>query len=247
MTLSVNPPINLTLLDGLRASCAAIDEAASKGPLDAQVRWYPGADVAEILRHVGVVHRLVRQWVSEGHRPATLPVMPAGTDVREWFATGWEPLLSTLSGFDPADEVSTWCTYDTTAGFWWRRMAHETAIHAVDVLDAVGWSWPSSDEFALDGIDEALRLWLGVALGPDVRGTGQVVRVVAPQQYWTVGLNDHNVEVGHLPVPPDATISADAPTLYRWLWGRADDADVTVTGAAPAAAALRSALARAMQ
>lgn len=234
-------------LDALRASCAAVEEAAAAGPLDAAVPWCADVDVAGTLRHVGVVHRLVRQWVTDGHRPSAVPCMPDDADPAAWFAAGWPPLLDVLSGLDPDAETSTWCSYDTRASFWWRRMAHETAIHAVDVLEAVGWSWPVPEALAVDGVDEALRLWLGVALGPHVGGAGQVVRIVAPQRAWTVGLNDHNVEVTHLPLRPDATVTAPAEALYRWLWGRADDAAVTVAGDPSAAAALRTALTRAMQ
>jgi uncharacterized protein (TIGR03083 family) len=235
------------LLDAFRAACAAIDEAASKGPLDASVRWCPGMDVAEILRHLGTVHRVVLRWVVEGHRPSRTPVMPRGTDVREWFGTGWEPLLSTLASLDPQAETSTWCTYDATARFWWRRMAHEATVHAVDVLDAVGWSWSAPTELAEDGVDEALRLWLGVALRQDVGGAGQVVRVTTGRRFWTVGLGEHTVEVTHLPVAPDAVVTGDAFSLYLWLWGRAENRAVTISGCGDAAGTLRGILARAMR
>jgi uncharacterized protein (TIGR03083 family) len=242
----------LTWLDVLRASCAAMEEAvADPGTraerLAAAVPWCEGVDVAETLRHVGVVHRVVRRWVVDGRRPRGGVDPPPDADPVAWFAEGWPPLLEALSSRDPSTQTSTWCTYDTTAGFWWRRMAHEAAVHAIDVFDAVGHSWPVPEEFAADGVDEALRLWLGVALGTAVGGRGRVVRIVAPQRFWTVGLNATNVEVTTLSVPPDATVGAGAEALYRWVWGRAADDAVTVDGDPAAVASLRSALARAMQ
>ena len=234
-------------LDVLHATCVAVEELTAGARLDAAVPWCAGADVAGTLCHVGVVHRLVRTWVAQGHRPSVVPVVPDDVDPREWFAAGWPPLLDTLGALGPDAETSTWCSYHTTASFWWRRMLHETVIHAIDVLEAVGQTWPVPEEVAVDGVDEALRLWLGVALGPAVGGSGQVVRLVAPQRSWTVGLNDHNVEVNHLQIPADATAVAPAEVLYRWLWGRAADDAVTVGGDAAAVAALRAALTRAMQ
>lgn len=241
--MSTGPP----WLDTFRAASAAVEEAAAAGSLAAPVPWCSGVDVAGTLRHLGVVHRVVRQWVHDGHRPLRTPAPPADADLREWFATGWTALYDTLAAVDPDAEVSTWCSYDSTGRFWLRRMAHETAVHAVDVLEAAGWSWPVPEAFALDGVDEALRLWLGVALGPQVHGGGVVVRVTASGRSWTVGLNEGNVEVNHLPVPPDASVTAPAPDLYRWLWGRADGSAITTDGDPAAVARLRSLLARAMQ
>jgi uncharacterized protein (TIGR03083 family) len=235
-------------LVALRAGCVAIEEAGQHGPLDAAVRWCPGTDVAETLRHLGVVHRVVHRWVRDRHRPHELPAMPAGALPLDWFATGWRPMVEALEALDPDAEASTWCSYQPTAGFWWRRMAHETTVHAIDVADAVGWgAWPASPELALDGVDEALRLFLGVALGSAVGGTGQLVRLVAQQRFWTVGLNDHNVEVNQLDVEPAARVEAEPESLYRWVWGRASADAVRVGGDVTAVRALRSALARSMQ
>ena len=187
------------------------------------------------------------RWVTDAHRPAAAQPMPGGTDPRAWFAAGWRPLHAMLAAGDPGAEASTWCTYHPTLAFWWRRMAHESAIHAADVLDAAGRRWDVTDDFAHDGVDEALRLWLGTQLGSQVGGTGQVVRLVAGERFWTVALNDHNVEVNHLDVPAQATVRGAPGELYRWAWGRAGDQDVAVHGERPAVTALRGALARAMQ
>ena len=234
-------------LTSFQASCAAIEQVVAQGPLDAEISWCPGLDVAEVLRHLGVVHRLVRRWVLDRHRPP-VPALPApDDDPRQWFATGWPPLLETLTGLDPAAEISTWCSYDSTAAFWWRRMAHETAIHSADVHDALGETWSVPDEVAADGVDEALRLWLGTQVGPNVFGAGQVIRLVAGSRFWTVGLNEHNVEVNQLPVTPGATVTGAPNALYRWLWGRATDDAIAVDGDHAAVATLRATLSHTMK
>jgi hypothetical protein len=102
------------------------------------------------------------------------------------------------------------------------------------------------DAVAIDGVDEVLRLWLGTRLGQAVGGSGDVVRLVAGNRPWTVGLHPHLVEVHDRPVEPEAVIAAEADVLYRWLWGRAPDAGLEVTGDRRVVAELRSLLARAM-
>jgi hypothetical protein len=147
--------------------------------------------------------------------------------------------------------VSTWCAFDTTVGFWRRRMAHETAIHALDAvvgagLDAASWWVP--DEVASDGVAEALKLWLGTMSGPVVGGVGQRV-AVAPdgEEPWITALHAGVVEVHRLGGDVDARVSGSASALYRWLWGRAADDEVRIEGDASAVRALRTTLARAMQ
>jgi uncharacterized protein (TIGR03083 family) len=238
-------------LGSLETSCTAIERVAGQGPLTAEISWCPGLDVAEVLRHLGVVHRLVRRWVLDGHRPA-VPRLPAprptsDDETRQWFAAGWRPLLETLTRLDPAAETSTWCSYDSTAAFWWRRMAHETAIHAADLHDALGEDWSVPDDIAADGVDEALRLWLGTQVGPNVFGAGQVIRLVAGSRFWTVGMNEHNVEVNRLPIAAGATVTGAPNVLYRWLWGRATDDAITIDGDQAAVATLRATLTHTMK
>ncbi len=65
--------------------------------------------------------------------------------------------LDTRSVDDPAH---TWWPPDQTAGFWLRRIAHETAIHRRDMESAAREPTPVDDELAVDGIDEALDPFL---------------------------------------------------------------------------------------
>jgi uncharacterized protein (TIGR03083 family) len=74
------------------------------------------------------------------------------------------------------------------AGFWARRMAHETAVHCADAELAVGREVAISPELGADGIDE--WLWL-LAEDPDeppdqLRGEGQTLHLHATDE----GLDD---------------------------------------------------------
>jgi uncharacterized protein (TIGR03083 family) len=230
-----------TWLDEFERQCRAI-EAAAPAALNAPVPTCPGWDVAALLDHCGVVQRLVRSWLVDGRRPRATPT-PDGDSVA-WFASGWRALHELLDELEPQTLTATWCPWDSTAGFWRRRMAHEHAIHALDVALATGTGWTVRDDVALDGCDEALRLWLGTRLGSDVRGGGEVVRVVAGERRWTVGLDPRHVEVHDAPTLPDATVTAAPAELYAWLWRRGE-AGVRVDGDTAAVAVLREALGRA--
>jgi uncharacterized protein (TIGR03083 family) len=234
-------------LDELERACRFVECAVTGDVLAAPVPSCPGWDVAELLRHVGVVQRTVTEWIGAGRHPRSTPSALADGDVRAWFAHGWRRLQEVLDGGPPGTPAPTWCPWDATLGFWRRRQAHEHLVHAIDVAQALGSAEPDvPDAVALDGVDEVLRLWLGTQLGQAVGGRGDMIRVLAGDRSWTVGLHAHLVEVHDSPVEPDAVVRAEPAVLYRWLWGRAPDSVVEVEGDRGVVAELRSLLARAM-
>jgi uncharacterized protein (TIGR03083 family) len=240
------PVDGVTWLDELERQCRWIEGAVAGDVLARPLPACAGWDVGELLRHLGVVERVVTGWLLAGRRPRSMPSRPADGDVRGWFTAGWRRLQEALDAGDAATPAPSWCSWDATLGFWRRRQAHEHVIHALDVAQAVGQpARPVPDAVALDGIDEALRLWLGTRLGGDVGGRGDVVRVTAGLRSWTVGLHEHLVEVHEIEVATDATVSADPTTLYRWLWGRAAEEVLEIEGDRSAVVRLRSAMARA--
>jgi hypothetical protein len=82
-------------------------------------------------------------------------------------------------------------------------------------------------------------------LGTDVRSRGDLVRVDGGIRWWTVGLHAQLVEVHEIEGEADARVSGEPARLYRWLWGRAAEADVEIEGDRSAVRLLRSAMARA--
>jgi uncharacterized protein (TIGR03083 family) len=135
--------------------------------------------------------------------------------VAGWFAHGAGALASTLRSTDPGRPCWTFGPPPRTAAFWQRRMPHETMLHAWDAHAALGQDLPLDPEFALDGVDE-------------------VVTMFVPRQ----------VRLGRLTLPPQSVElhAAEAPSgAGRWRLAAAGDSDgeapdVIVT--APAAALL---------
>jgi uncharacterized protein (TIGR03083 family) len=139
-----------------------------------------------------------------------------------WYAEGLDELLTALTATDPAVAVWTWDPTDRTAGFWRRRMAHETAVHRVDAELAAGSTRGVQARLAVDGIDEALTLFMGDEPGSELGQRAGTLHLHATdaEGEWlaTVHANALVVERGH--AKADAALRGSASDLLLWLWGR---------------------------
>ncbi len=246
------PVDGVTHLDELERQCRVLESAVVADPatLTVPVTACPGWTVGDVLEHLADIHRLVPAWLAAGRRPRRVPPPLDDAEPVLQFARGWRALHVRL-GAEPKDAPApTWCAFDATLAFWRRRMAHEHAVHAGDVLEALNRPRPVPDDVALDGVDEALRLWLGTRSGVDVGGTGDAVRLRAattddgPLRHWTVVRHAGVVEVLDGEVPAEATVTGAPSELYRWVWGR--PGVVHVDGQLEVVADLRAALRRVM-
>jgi uncharacterized protein (TIGR03083 family) len=241
------------LLVRLRAESAHIAAFAADRDLDAPVPPCPGMTAGAVIQHLGSVHRRVTGWVRDQSPPDTWEREPRDGDVVSWFHEGAAELYDELARHDPDAACATWSPDDHTAAFWWRRMAHETAVHRVDVELAYGPAGPIGEAFAADGVDEVLTLYLAHRLAggmPGWRpktayaGSGEVVGVSAGRRLWRVALLPEAPEVTQeLPDDADAVVIGEPDAVYLWLWGRRGDDAIRVCGDPAAAAALRAALA----
>ena len=141
-----------------------------------------------------------------------------------------------LDSRDSADLSWAFIAADQTVGFWWRRMAHETAIHRVDAELAVGLAPCAHDERqAADGVAELL----GFAGDPSVLdqpassiGANGLVMVDAGGSRLLVTMSDAGqslAPVGSATIA-DAHIEGSAPDLYRWLWNRPPEGPIMQDG-----------------
>ena len=219
---------------------------------DLPVTCCAGWTVTTLLEHLGALHSLVAAWVTTGRRPDTWESVPTG-DTVDWLARCSARLLDAVGTVDPETPASTWSPHDQSVGFWVRRMAHETAVHRVDLQQTLGLDWDVPPIVAVDGIDEVLTLWLGSRLPTGLVGSGRSVRLTAyghadeplvdrvVRPYGDL-LHFSPYEQG---LPVDAEVSGPADALWAWCWGRSDDAHpVEVVGDA---SELRAILAAAEQ
>jgi uncharacterized protein (TIGR03083 family) len=143
------------------AEIARIAALAEGVDPQAAVPSCPGWGLSKLLSHTGITHRWVTtvvatrmtEPVSPRSIDAGLPEDPA--DYPKWLASGAAPLLSALRDAGPDTPVWSWAG-PAVAGWWARRMLHETTVHRADAELTVG-AQPAIDPVvAADGIDEFL-------------------------------------------------------------------------------------------
>jgi uncharacterized protein (TIGR03083 family) len=203
-----------------------------------------GWTMGDLVEHVALVYLHKATIMRTGEWPALWP--PAGFAAEPRLALlgrAYGALTAELAARDVTQAVPTWYEPDETVGFWLRRMAQETVIHRIDAELAAG--LPSArvpDDLALDGVDEVLTRFLGYfSLPPSFARLDGAIVVSCGGRSWTVVPSGSEVtlvregETGD----PVVVISAAPDPMLRWLWGRAGDAALTVTGDPAAAEYLR--------
>lgn len=192
-----------TLRTDAAAMRAAFEEAVGReAGLSVAVPPCPDWSLLDLVHHVGKVYLMVRSHVSRGvtSRPEADPrdslgELPAGSAAIQWWADEYAQLASLLDTLDPALPAWNWAPAPKQAGFWHRRMAHETAVHRWDAQMAVGQVEPIETKLAVDGVAEVLDSWLpaGRRKGPvDRTGVVQLVATDAEHE-WFVRLRGEGV------------------------------------------------------
>ena len=155
--------------------------------------------------------------------------MPEGEPVDVFDASTAE-MLELFRERGPEAGSATWHPEDQTVGFWYRRMAHEAAVHRVDAEAAFAEITPVAPDLAVDGVDEILQLFLGGdwsnqpadewrGISPEA-GAGRPVEVIAGDHSWRVTLHPERVDVVDGPGEAVATIGGDPSDVMLWLWRR---------------------------
>lgn len=228
----------------LRLDAARLAEVAAMG-LEPEVPSCPGWTVADVVSHTAAVYLHKVETVRAGAAPQEWP--PDDLADREplgLFDQATQALLAELTSRDPDEVRSTWWPDDQTVGFWYRRMALETAVHRVDAELAHDVVTPVDEALAVDGIDEVLRVMLAGSWADDEPPTPNPVddrvRVSSGGRSWTVTLSAEAVGVSETDAAEVAVEVAGTPDdVYLWLWGRRGDERLAVTGDAEVAAAFR--------
>jgi uncharacterized protein (TIGR03083 family) len=211
----------------IRREGHALGAAARNAGVDAMVPSCPEWQVADLLGHVGRLHRWIAGIVTAGgNDPADhwSDAEPPPPEERiDWFEGGVDLVADTLLGVEPASPAWSW-TNDNTAGFWARRQANETAVHRWDAQRAAGDAEPIEHMLAVDGIDEFFSMLPFWRYEPRVRGAGESIHLHCTDGdgEWLVRLGADAVVVTREHAKGDVALRAPASELLLFLWGRRD-------------------------
>lgn len=223
--------------EGWLADAALLRAAALAAP-QSPVPTCPGWVGRDVVDHVGEVYAHKTAVLRLGRRPAEgeWPWAPDDDTVFAWFDERLAELLHELDSRDPADPAWTFLAADQSVGFWWRRMAHETAIHRVDAELAAGLPVTAHDPaLAADGVAELV----GFACDPSLVAAPQggagapgtvLVDIGAGSLLVTLSDDTPQVAPAGAGAHGDAVVRGTASDVYRGLWNRPGDAPLERTG-----------------
>ena len=188
--------------------------------------------VDDVVFHVGGVYSHKLATLRLGRRPGKGDWIVPSEDASASDDLAWcHFMLHALSAElarRPAEQGSwTWWEPEQTVGFWQRRMAHETAVHRVDVESAVGPITAVDADLALDGIDELATVFLPAS--------GASIPCVEVDRGMVTVLFD------------DVEAAGGASDVLLWLWGRLPDEVVALSGPQARLTEVRAALRAATQ
>jgi uncharacterized protein (TIGR03083 family) len=233
-------------LDCLAADYGNLRDAAAAAELTAAVPSCPGWTMADLVYHVAEVylHKVTLMRTGEEPEQWPPPTLKAEPPLAV-LGRAYGVLRAEFRARGPGLPALTWYDPDQTVAFWIRRMAQETVIHRIDAEQAAG--LPITQEpadLAVDGVDEVLTRFLayGSVTWPEEfaamegghlagRDGRDAITVAAGETAWTVRPSPDGVAVeGGAADNPRAAVEAPPGPMLRWLWGRAGDDAIRITG-----------------
>ena len=217
----------------LRADVARVAAAVRAGR-DADVRHCDGWTVGDLAVHLGVVHRWAAEALDSDERPrkATerFAVETDLPDLAGWYEECAAVLLDALDAADP--DAPCW-TFGppSTARFWFRRQAQETAVHRWDAELAVSGAPTAIDpELAADGVDETLDSLLGLRRSlskAEARGETFHFHRTDGEGEWIVRFAEDGTTVTERAhAKGDVAVRGPAEQLLLFLWRRDGEPEV---------------------
>lgn len=218
---------------------------AVDGHLDRSIAHCGDWPMTGLAGHVGFVWTVAATNVtaaSPGGPTKPGPEAAAPEDPAEivgWLQDRRTAMLGALTAAAPEDPAWGFAR-DLTAGFWQRRMAHETTVHRVDAELGAGLSAaPIPSELARDGIDEYTVVGLRYSSSKPERDypteSLHLHRTDGDGEWMFVGDGQGGVTVTAEHGKGAAAVRGSAESLLLWIWGRPVE-DVELFGDADVAA-----------
>lgn len=225
-------------LENLRVEGAVTVASARRIGLDATVPTCEGWVVRDVVGHLGRVHRSVSEIIERRSveiPDVAIPRPPEGEAVLGFFEEGLERLLAALDDLthDLDATLYTWAG-PGTGRFYFRRMAHELAVHRLDVESAG--AEPPTDfdpDMSVDGVSELFEVLVPFSARrwerPLPAGSLHLHRTDGPGE-WLVRAEAGEVVSTQEHAKGDAAVRGSASDLFRFVWNRGAGPSIEVLG-----------------
>jgi uncharacterized protein (TIGR03083 family) len=222
-----------TCCDVAEAEILRLADVIRGADLATPVPTCPGWTLAELVTHLGGVHRWAAIMVSQlsptrvrrNELDLGVPDDPAG--LPDWLAAGAALTATAFRASDPDASMWAWGA-DKHARFWPRRMVHETVVHRADAELALGRPFAVEPDVAADGIDELLDN-LPYAVD-NLSGAGEAIAfVMLGVTAWRIELLPDGFSWSRADGPAAVTVTAAPADLLLVIYGRRNGGDDGVT------------------
>lgn len=222
-------------LAALHRDATALRAAAVPETLDSAVPSCPDWTVHALVGHMGNVYERIggvvaRATLSPPEAPLPKGGYPEGAAVLEWFDERYASLAGIVRDVAEDTPAWNWAPQPKTAAFWFRRLAHETAVHRWDLQVSVGLPEPIEERLAADGVDEVLDTWLPAGRRKGAPGLNGLVHLEAVDtgDEWYVRLRGERIAVLDAP-----SVDPEEKTVATRAAGPASDVELALYGRVP--------------
>lgn len=206
--------------------------------LDRPVEACPGWTVERLISHVGRVHAWASSFLAlgpDGGEPDAGERSPRGPDILPWYGERLDALLTELELHDPSEPSRSFLG-PAPVGFWFRRQAHEVAVHRWDAEHAADPRavTPFLPPQAADGVDEWLDVFVPRAFArsaPPAELVGASLHLDASEPVdelaglgeWTLRLTADGGVAERGQLTGDASLLGSAADLLLTVWHRSSE------------------------
>lgn len=224
----------------LDAEAARLADVVRRTDPKHRVPTCPEWTFTQLTGHVGmglrwaavIVEQRATRWLPQERIDDRDP--PDGADAQaDWLLAGARRLGAAVRECGPSTRVWTW-SREQSAGFWLRKLSHETVIHRMDAELAVGLPVSLAPDVAADGVSDLLLTIETLAAGDDeemftgLRGDGQTLHLHATDDglgdagEWFVRRTPSGVEWEHGHRKADVAVRGPALDLLLVLNRRSE-------------------------